>query len=109
MFRLCSPSNLNLQVTLSKLKRYTEQQGGFDLQESGNDIILSFVPAFPEALEKAWTDNPAPRVTMYGKITEDTVAFNLVEMEIGNSRLTKDPEVAEFTYRSWLQYIEDNY
>jgi hypothetical protein len=96
-------------VTLSKLQKYVEQQGGYDLEERGGDVTLSFVPAFPEALEKGWEDNPPPRVIMHGTIRQDKIAFNKVEIEQDNHIVEKEMEIAEFTYRSWLQYIEDNY
>lgn len=98
-----------LEVTLFKLKKYVEQQGGYDLEERAEDVTLSFVPAFPEALEKGWENSPPPRVIMHGKIIKGKITFNRVQVEQDNHLRDKDMEIAEFTYRSWLQYIEDNY
>lgn len=98
-----------LEVTFSKLKKYVNQQGGYDLEERAGDVTLSFVPAFPEALEKGWEDSCPPRVIMHGTIQHDKIAFNRVQVEQDNHIRDKDMEIAEFTYRSWLQYIEDNY
>ncbi len=96
-------------MTLSKLRKYVDQQGGYDLEERAGDITLSFVPAFPEALEKGWEDSSPPRVIMHGTIRQDKIAFHKVQVEQDNQIRDKDMEIAEFTYRSWLQYIEDNY
>lgn len=98
-----------LQVTFSKLKKYVDQQGGYDLDQKDNEVTLSFVPAFPEALDKGWEDNPAPRVIMHGKLVKGLLTFDLVEVEEEHRLRTKDLETAEFTYRSWLQFIEENY
>ncbi|MHB1908404.1 MAG: hypothetical protein ACYCQJ_05980 [Nitrososphaerales archaeon] len=98
-----------LTVNFSKLKRYIDQQGGYDLEQDSNKITLSFVPAFPEALEKSWDDKPAPRVIMHGKISGSSVLFDSVQIEEDGILRPKDLEVAELTYRSWLQFIEDNY
>jgi hypothetical protein len=98
-----------LQVSLSKLQKYAEQQGGYDIELSGDELTLSFVPAFPEALEKSSDNNAPPRVIMHGRVLEEFVVFNLVQVEQDGAMQEKDLETAEFTYRSWLQYIEDNY
>ena len=97
------------EVTYSKLKKYAEEQGGYDLEELDNELILSFVPAFPEALEKGWEGESPPRVIMHGRIIKDKITFELVQVEKDNELITKDLDLAEFTYRSWLHYIEDNY
>ena len=98
-----------LQVTFSKLKKYVDEQGGYDLEQEDDKVTLSFVPAFPEALEKGWEDNPTPRVIMHGKLVEGLFIIDLVEVEEEHKLRTKDLETAEFTYRSWLQFIEENY
>lgn len=99
-----------LTVSFSKLKKYIEQQGGYDLESEGPDrIVLSFVPAFPEALEKGWQDNPPPKVVMHGALAEGTVTFDRIFVEQENNISEKDPDVAELTYRDWLRYIEDSY
>ncbi len=98
-----------LRVTFSKLKKYVEQQGGFDLDQKGKKVTLSFVPAFPEALEKGSEGNPPPRVIMHGQILNGLLTFNSVEIEEDHKLRRKDLDTAEFTYRGWLQFIEDNY
>jgi hypothetical protein len=98
-----------LHVSFSKLEKYIEQRGGYDLEREGNKVTLSFVPAFPEALEKGWEDAPPPRVIMHGKVEKGTLFFDAVEVEENHKIRSKEYETAEFTYRSWLQYIEDNY
>ncbi len=96
-----------LEVNYSKLKKYIEQQGGYDLSESEDSIVLSFMPSFPEALEKGETNNP-PRVIMHGKLESGIVTFFLVQVENDDSIRSKDPEESELAYQSWLQFIEDN-
>jgi hypothetical protein len=96
-------------VTYSKLKKYVEQQGGYDLEEERDRVTLSFAPAFPEALEKGCEDNPPPRVIMQGNIVNGLLTFDSVEVEENHKLRTKDLETAEFTYRSWLEFIEENY
>jgi hypothetical protein len=96
-------------VTFSKLKRYIEQQGGYDLEQLGNDVSLSFVPVFPEAIEKGRDDASPPRVILHGKINRQELTFYSVEIEENHTLRTKDFETAELTYRSWLEFIEENY
>jgi hypothetical protein len=98
-----------LQVTFSKLKKYIEQQGGYDLEQKDDTVTLSFVPAFPEALEKGWEGSPPPRVIMHGQLLKGLLTFNSVEVEEDHKLRAKDEETAEFTYRGWLQFIEENY
>ena len=97
-----------LEVNYSKLKKYIEQQGGYDLSETGDTIVLSFMPSFLEALEKGETNTP-PRVIMHGKLESGIVTFFLVQVEDDDSVRSKDPDESELTYQSWLQFIEDNY
>ena len=98
-----------LQVTFSKLKKYIEQQGGYDLDQEHDNVTLTFVPAFPEALEKGWEGVPPPRVIMHGVLVNSLLIFDSVEIEEDHKLRTKDYETAEFTYKGWLQFIEDNY
>jgi hypothetical protein len=97
-----------LEVALSKLKKYASQQGGYELIEAGVDFELSFVPSFPEAMEKSYS-GVQPRVTMYGKIDRGRVYFEKVEVEDEKGTRLKDMEDAELAYRGWLEYIEENY
>jgi hypothetical protein len=98
-----------LQVTYSKLKKYIDQLGGYDLSRDKNSITLSFAPAFPEALEKGSEDHPVPRVIMHGKLVKGKLTFDSVEIEEDHNLREKDPDTAELTYSSWLRYIEENY
>ncbi len=97
-----------LQVSLTKLRKYAKEHGGYELLETGEEIQLSFVPSFPEALEKSESDIQ-PRVFMQGKIFRDTVTFLTVEIEDSFGTRMKDMQDAELTYKSWLQFIEENY
>lgn len=67
------------------------------------------MPAFPEALEKGWEGVPPPRVIMHGVLVNSLLIFDSVEIEEDHKLRTKDYETAEFTYKGWLQFIEDNY
>jgi hypothetical protein len=98
-----------LHVSYTKLKKYIEQQGGYDLDQEKDAVTLSFVPAFPEALEKGCEGSSPPRVIMHGRLTGDLLVFDSVEIGQDQELRAKDYETAEFTYRSWLQFIEDNY
>lgn len=97
----------SLKVTLEKLERYAKNQGGYEIYIDGDDITLSFVPVFPEALDKG--DSPAPRVVMTGKISEGVVNFQKVEIEDGSNSVERTPEESEMVYKSWLEWIEENY
>ena len=96
-----------LSVTLSKLQRYCKEQGGCDLALNGLAVTLTFVPNFPEAIEKS--DLPPPRVTMIGKIVGQTVNFEHVEREDSSGSRVKEPEESELAYGSWISFIEENY
>lgn len=96
-----------LVVTYSKLLRYCELNGGYDLERVGSDVSLSFVPNFPEALEKA--DSIVPRVHMSGTANNDKVEFTAFEMEDSNGIRTRNVDDAEIVYKGWLSYIEDNF
>jgi hypothetical protein len=96
-----------LRVTLEKLERYAQNQGGYELYLDGDTLTLSFVPVFPEVLEKG--DSSPPRVVMTGKIREGRVDFHKVEIDEGSSSSERDPEESEMIYKSWLDYIEENY
>jgi hypothetical protein len=97
-----------LRVTFSKLKKYAEEQGGYDISETGGKIVLSFVPSFPEALEKGATSSP-PRVVMEGDLRKGVVTFTQVRVEEETNSRIKDEFEAELTYRSWIAFIEENY
>lgn len=96
-----------LTITLEKLERYAKDQGGYEIYIDGDDITLSFVPVFPEALEKG--DSPPPRVIMTGKISGGKVNFQKVEIEDGSKSVERSPEESEMVYKSWLDWIEENY
>lgn len=104
----CKLALPSLRVTFSKLQKYIDEQGGYDLTLSDGSVVLSFVPSFPEALEKGATDFP-PRVVMRGALKGDYVTFSSFELEEDDVTKVKDPEEAELTYRSWIAFIEDNY
>jgi hypothetical protein len=102
-----------LIVSFEKLGKYANSHGGFELlreeDKSGNNetIILSFVPSFPEALEKG--DSTPPRVIMTGNVQGDKVEFNRVQIEDSLGLRDRDIEESELVYKSWLEYIEENY
>jgi len=97
----------NLKVTLDKLERYAKNQGGYEIYVDNENVTLSFVPVFPEILEKG--DNSPPRVVMTGKLKEGKVHFEKVEVEDGSVSNERSLEESEMIYKSWLDYIEDNY
>ncbi|MGI0085507.1 MAG: hypothetical protein ACREBQ_10535, partial [Nitrososphaerales archaeon] len=84
-------------MTYSKLQKYIYEQGGYDLSEVNGNVVLSFVPSFPEALEKG-DNSPTPRVVMRGTLKDDFVTFSSFQVEEENVTKVKDPEVAELTY-----------
>jgi hypothetical protein len=96
-----------LRVTLQKLERYANQQGGYDIYVDGELVVLSFVPVFPEALEKG--DSPQPRVVMTGKLAKGVVEFQKVEIENDPTTVERTIEESEMIYKSWLDFIEENY
>ena len=96
-----------LKVTLEKLERYAKNQGGYEIYVEGENVTLSFVPVFPEALDRG--DSPPPRVVMSGKISEGKIDFQKVEIEDGSNSIERTPEESEMVYKSWLDYIEENY
>jgi hypothetical protein len=96
-----------LRVTLEKLQRYSQNQGGYEIFLQDNDIVLSFVPVFPEAVSKS--DSPAPRVVMTGKVSEGRAEFYKVEIDLPEGTREREISEAELVYKNWLDYIEDNY
>lgn len=97
-----------LRVSLDKLERYAKNQGGYDIFVNGDLVVLSFVPVFPEVLEKG--DAPPPRVVMTGrKIEGAKVEFQKVEIETGLETFERSLEESEMVYKSWLDYVEENY
>jgi hypothetical protein len=98
---------LALKVGLTKLKKYCEDHGGYDLFIEGKSVTLSFVPNFPEALEKG--DSTPPKVSMIGKIDGENVIFDKVEMEDSSGVRIRDAEESELVYRGWLDFVEQNY
>jgi hypothetical protein len=97
----------DLSVTLSKLRKYVNDQGGYDLYEQGDEIILTFVPSFPEALEKS--DGSSPRVVMHGRVQNGKVVFQRIQVEEEKQSWEKELDDAKLAYRAWLGFIEDNY
>jgi hypothetical protein len=96
-----------LRVTLEKLQRYSQNQGGYEIFLQDDDIVLSFVPVFPEAVSKS--DSPAPRVVMTGKVTDGRAEFYKVEIDLPEGTREREISEAELVYKNWLDYIEDNY
>ncbi len=96
-----------LSVTLSKLRKYVDEQGGYELIEDNGNISLTFVPSFPEALEKS--EGQSPRIIMTGGLKDGIVEFEMVQVEEDDKTTSKDRDVAELAYGSWLEYIEENY
>jgi hypothetical protein len=95
-----------LTVTLEKLERYAQNQGGYEIFVEGDNISLSFVPVFPEIVARGDT---SPRVVMTGKISGGKANFHKVEIENSSSSIERNLEESELVYKSWLDYIEDNY
>jgi hypothetical protein len=96
-----------LQVTLEKLERYAKNQGGYDIYVLDDKVMLSFVPVFPEVLAKG--DTSPPRVVMTGRLSNGRIDFEKVEVEDGANSQERSPEESEMVYKSWLDYIEENY
>jgi hypothetical protein len=96
-----------LNVTLEKLERYAKNQGGYDIYIHDNNVTLSFVPVFPEVLEKG--DTSPPRVVMTGTLRDGKIDFYLVEVEDGSVSKERSLEESEMIYQSWLDYIEENF
>ena len=96
-----------LRVTLSKLEKYCQESGGYDLHVKDDSVELTFVPTFPEALEKGESD--PPRVRMSGTIVDGKIDFDSVEVEDPVGKRTRDQVESEMVYRSWLEYIEEKY
>ncbi len=96
-----------LRVSLDKLERYAKNQGGYEIFIDHDMVTLSFVPVFPEVLEKG--DSAPPRVVMTGRVTSGKVDFQKVEIEEGSTSVERSPEESEMVYKSWLDYIEENY
>ena len=98
-----------LKVTFRKLEKYADLHGGYEILKDNGMITLTFVPAFPEALEKG-DSSPPPRVIMTGVVSEDGILqFNQVQIEDSRGIRERDADEAALVYGSWLQYIEDNY
>ncbi len=96
-----------LRVSLDKLHRYSKNQGGYEIYLEGDDIVLSFVPVFPEAVSKS--DEPPPRVVMTGKVANGRAEFFKVEVDLPEGTEEREITEAELVYKNWLDYIEDNY
>jgi len=97
-----------LSVNLQKLEKYAALHGGYEILKDKNQITVSFVPAFPEALEKG-DDSSPPRVIMTGELMRERVEFSKVEVEDSAGLRTRDQKEAELVYGSWLEFIEENY
>jgi hypothetical protein len=98
---------LVLKVTLTKLQKYCEDHGGYDLTVEDDSVTLSFVPNFPEALEKG--DSSVPKVSMIGRKEGVNAVFDRVEMEDSSGVRIRDAEESELVYRGWLDFVEQNY
>lgn len=96
-----------MKVTTSKLQKYCQESGGYDLAISGNFVTLSFAPTFPEATAKG--DSNPSRVRMFGKITGNVIEFSSVEMEDDSGRRIRDENESAEVYSPWLDFIEENY
>ena len=96
-----------LKVTLDKLQRYSKNQGGYEIFLQGDDIVLSFVPVFPEAVSKS--DAPPPRIVMTGKVSHGRAEFYKVEIDLPEGTKEREISEAELVYKNWLEYIEDNF
>ena len=94
-------------VTLSKLKKYCEENGSFDLSIQDSQVLLCFVPTFPEAVEKG--NSSPPKVTMTGTFAGEKVQFHRVEIEDASGQRIRDQDEAELVYSTWLDFIEENY
>ncbi len=97
----------SLSVTYSKLEKYCKEQGSYDLFKDGDRILLTFVPTFPEAVEKG--DSIPPKITMIGKLSGEKVHFTRVEVDDSSGKRTRDQEESKLVYQSWLDFIENNY
>ncbi|MHB1867725.1 MAG: hypothetical protein ACYCPP_02120 [Nitrososphaerales archaeon] len=77
------------------------------MSKQNDQIVLTFVPTFPEAVEKG--DSVTPKITMIGSLSGDKVEFTQVEVDDSSGLHLRDQEEAELVYQSWLDYIEENY
>lgn len=94
-------------VSYSKLVRYCELSGSYDLYRDGSTVSLSFTPTLPEAIGKSELD--PPRVRISGTIKNDIVELTLFELEDAKGSRTKNLQEAEAVYKDWLDYIEENF
>ena len=94
-------------MTYSKLEKFCKEEGSYDLSRQNDKITLTFVPTFPEAVEKG--DSITPKITLIGSISGDKVEFTQVEVDDSSGLHLKDQEEAGLVYQSWLDYIEENY
>ncbi len=97
----------NMIVTYSKLKKYCDEHGDYDLVEIDNKVLLTFSPTFPEATGKA--DSIEPKIIMIGHLFGIKVKFDRVEVEDDNGRRIREIEEANMVYQPWLDFIENNY
>ena len=98
-----------LTISLSKLRMYCKENGGYDLESTAGHVTLSFVPNFPEANEKGDPAEQPPRITMHGLLRRGKVTFSRVVIEDSAGTHDKEIEDAKMTYRSWLDFIEENF
>lgn len=96
-----------ISVTYAKLAKYCELSRGYSLERDGERVLLSFVPYFPEALEK--TDLPPPKVWMIGTAHGDKVEFSEFATENIDGIHSRNLDEAELIYKGWFDYIEENY
>ena len=74
---------------------------------NGQNVTLTFVPNFPEAIEKS--DAQPPKVTMIGNIVGEKVIFDRVEMEDSQGFRVKGKVESDVAYGSWIAFIEESY
>jgi hypothetical protein len=96
-----------LKVSLSKFRKYCDEQGGYDIIFGDGTVVVSFVPNFPEAIEK--TNSIIPKVTLMGRTEGNDVIFERAETEDSEGRKIRNPEELELVYGGWLSFIEENY
>lgn len=96
-----------LQVTYSKLLKYTHENRFYEIEEKDGNVSIIFSPNFPEAV--AHSQGETVRVIMKAKLEGDKLVFEHIFVDDGSGIREKDMAEAVFTYRAWLQFIEENY
>jgi|GEM_PF-580137 hypothetical protein len=96
-----------LQVTYSKLLKYTLENKFYEVEESNGNVNIIFSPNFPEA--EAHSQGESVRIIMRGKLSGSKLVFEHIFVDDGSGIKEKDMIEAVFTYQAWLQFIEENY